>query len=133
MPALMDGTSYLPSRPEMQNGLEAFAERTGIQVRHGTRWESTRQDGEDFVLTTSDGDYHAPVVVFAVGVAQPYRPPTPGLEQVPHYGDFRPVETYKDRRVFIEGKDKYRVGIAAQTVPPARLPLMAALTPTSLC
>src|SRR5437879_8320906 len=91
MPALMDGTSYFPSRPEMQKGLETFAQRTGIRVRHGTRWESTKEipspaigggqgGGRDFVLATSEGEYRAPIVVFAVGVAHPYRPPIPGLE-----------------------------------------------------
>ena len=132
MPALMDGTSYFPSRPEMQKGLEAFAERTGIRVRHGTHWESTRQDGKDFVLTTSDGDYHAPVVVFALGVAQPYRPPTPGLEQVPHYGDFRPVESYKDRRVFIVGKQNSGFEIATGLLPWARQLILASPSPTKL-
>src|SRR5947209_10771415 len=29
MPDLMDGSSYFPSRPEMQRGLEMFVERTG--------------------------------------------------------------------------------------------------------
>src|SRR2546423_6232856 len=57
MPALMDGTSYFPSRPEMQRGLESFAEHANMQVRFGCRWESTRAEGKDFVLTTSDGEY----------------------------------------------------------------------------
>jgi len=132
MPALMDGTSYFPSRPEMQKGLEAFAERTGIRVRHGTHWESTRQDGEDLVLTTSEGEYRAPIVVFAVGVAQPYRPPTPGLEQVPHYGDFRAVETYKDRRIFIVGKQNSGFEIATGLLPWARQLVLASPSPTKL-
>ncbi len=132
MPALMDGTSYFPSRPEMQKGLEAFAERTGIRVRHGTRWESTRREGEEFVLTTADGEYRAPVVVFAVGVAQPYRPPIPGLDQVPHYGDFRPVETYKDRRVFIVGKQNSGFEIATGLLPWARQLVLASPSPTKL-
>jgi len=143
MPALMDGTSYFPSRPEMQKGLETFAERTGIRVRHGCRWESTtvipspagaggQGGGDDFVLTTSDGEYRAPVVVFAVGVAQPFRPPTPGLEQVPHYGDFRPVETYKDRRVFIVGKQNSGFEIATGLLPWARQLILASPSPTKL-
>ncbi|TMC27319.1 MAG: hypothetical protein E6J32_10815 [Chloroflexi bacterium] len=49
MPALMDGSSYFPSRPEMQRGLETFADRAGVKVRYGCRWESTRKEGEDFV------------------------------------------------------------------------------------
>src|SRR5207302_9493033 len=132
MPALMDGTSYFPSRPEMQKGLETFAHRTGIRVRHGCRWESTRREGEDFVLTTSDGEYRSRVVVFAVGVAQPYRLPIPGLAAVPHYGDFRPVETYKDRRVFIVGKQNSGFEIATGLLPFARQLVLASPSPTKL-
>jgi thioredoxin reductase len=159
MPALMDGTSYFPSRPEMQRGLETFAARAGVRVRYGCHWESTkilsspatkpasdtpspatrlasdtpspagagegRGGGHDFVVTTSDGDYRTPIVVFAVGVAEPYRPPIPGLEHVPHYGDFRPVETYKDRRVFIIGKQNSGFEIATGLLPWARQLVLA--------
>jgi thioredoxin reductase len=132
MPALMDGSSYFPSRPEMQRGLETFAAQAGIRVRYGCRWESTRKDHEDAILTTSDGEYRAPVVVFAVGVAQPYRPPIAGLEQVPHYGDFRPVETYRDRRVFIIGKQNSGFEIATGLLPWARQLVLASPSPTKL-
>ena len=143
MPALMDGTSYFPSRPEMQKGLEAFAEGTGIRVRFGCHWESTevvpsparaggQGGGQDFVLTTSDGEYRSPVVVFAVGVAQRYRPPIPGLAEVPHYGDFRPVETYRDRRVFIVGKQNSGFEIATGLLPWARQLVLASPSPARL-
>src|SRR5438067_5100832 len=132
MPALMDGTSYFPSRPEMQRGLESFAERANMQVRFGCRWESTRAEGKDFVLTTSDGEYRAQFLVFAVGVAEPYRPPTPGLDKVPHYGDFRPVETYKDRRVFIVGKQNSGFEIATGLLPWARQLILASPSATRL-
>jgi thioredoxin reductase len=143
MPALMDGTSYFPSRPEMQKGLETFAERTGIRVRFGCRWESTtvvpspasgggQAGGQDFVLTTTDGEYRSPIVVFAVGVAQPFRPAILGLDQVPHYGDFRPVETYKDRRVFIVGKQNSGFEIATGLLPWARQLVLASPSPTKL-
>jgi len=132
MPALMDGSSYFPSRPEMQRGLETFASRTNIQVRYGCHWESTRRDADGFVLTTSDGEYRAPVVVFAVGVAHPYRPPIAGLEQAPHYGDFRPVESYRDRRVFIIGKQNSGFEIATGLLPWARQLVLASPSPTKL-
>src|SRR5260370_15906453 len=132
MPPLMDGTSYFPSRPEMQKGLETFAQRTRIHVHAGTRWESTRREAGDFGLTTLAGEYRAPVVVFAVGVALPYRPPIPGLEQVPHYGDFRPVETYKDKRVFIVGKQNSGFEIATGLLPWARQLVLASPSPTKL-
>ena len=44
MPGLMDGYSYFPSRPEMQQNLETFASRTGIAIRHGCRWTGTRRE-----------------------------------------------------------------------------------------
>src|SRR5947208_2973978 len=95
MPEVMDGSSYFPSRPEMERGLALFAGRTGLRVRYRCGWETTRKDSAgDFVLGTTDGEYRAPILVFAVGVAQPFRPPIPGVAEVPHYGELRAVETY---------------------------------------
>ena len=132
MPTVMDGTSYFPSRPEMERGLVIFAERTGLRIRYGCRWESTRREDDDFVLTTSDGEYRAPIVVFAVGVAEPWRPPIPGLAGVPHYGELRPVETYADRRVFIIGKQNSGFEIASGLLPWARKIILASPSGTLL-
>ena len=94
----MDGSSDFPSRPEMQATLEAFTERAGIRIRYGCRWESTRReetaDGDRFVLVTSDGEYRCRFPIFAVGVAEPYSPSTPGIELTAHYADTRDAETY---------------------------------------
>ena len=104
----LDGSSYFPSRPAMQANLEAFAERAGIRVRYGTRWESTRRedgpDGTRFVLGTTDGEYRANVVVLAVGVADPSLPATPGIELARHYAETRDAASYAGKRVFIIGK-----------------------------
>jgi len=58
MPGLMDGTSYFPSRPEMERNLASFVERTGTRIRFDTPWTATRReegpDGERFVLETPD-------------------------------------------------------------------------------
>jgi len=37
MPSVMDGTSYFPSRPEMEKGLTTFAQKAGLRVRHAGR------------------------------------------------------------------------------------------------
>ena len=132
MPGLMDGSSYFPSRPEMQAGLEAFVNRTGIRIRYGCHWDSTRREATDFVLTTSDGEYRAPLVVFAVGVAEPYRPPIPGLDRVAAYGDLRPAESYRDRRVFIVGKQNSGFEIATGLLQWARQLVLASPSPTKL-
>lgn len=132
MPGLMDGTSYFPSRPEMERGLVTFAGNTELVVRYGCRWESTSKDADGFTLSTSDGEYRAPVVVFAVGVAEPWKPPIPGLEHAAGYGEMRPAETYADRRVFIVGKQNSGFEIASSLLPWARQIVLASPSPTTL-
>ena len=132
MPSLMDGTSYFPSRPEMEAGLVAFAERTGIVARYDCRWTGTRREDEGFVLETTDGEYRCRVAIFAVGVAEPFRPSTPGMELVPHYADTRPVETYADQRVFIVGKQNSGFELATGMLPWARQIIVASPSPAKL-
>jgi len=104
----LDPTSYFPSRPAMQENLEAFAERAGIAVRYGTRWERTRReegpDGTQFVLETTDGEYRCRALVLAVGVAEPSTPVAPGIELARHYADTRDAASYAGKRIFIIGK-----------------------------
>ena len=40
----MDGSSEFPSRPEMERNLVGFADRAGVRVRYGCRWEATRRE-----------------------------------------------------------------------------------------
>jgi thioredoxin reductase len=107
-PALMDGTSYFPSRPEMEANLAAFAEKARVTVRYGCRWTGTRrtsdENGDGFEIDTTDGTYRCRVLIVAVGVAEPFIPPGPGMEHAYHYAAVRPVEEYADRRVLILGK-----------------------------
>ena len=120
-PELMDGTSYFPSRPEMEANLSTFVERTGLEVRFGCRWRGTRQvedeDGVGFVITTSDGDYRADALVVAVGVAQPFTPPGIGMEFTHHYADVRAAETYAGHRVLMLGKQNSGFELANGLLP----------------
>jgi thioredoxin reductase len=132
----MDGTSYFPSRPEMEQNLVAFAGRTGIRIRHGCRWTGTRREsgrgGERFVLETTDGEYRCEVAVFAVGVAEPYRPPLPGFELAEGYADTQPAPSYAGRRVFIAGKQNSGFELASGLLPWARQIVLASPSPTKL-
>jgi thioredoxin reductase len=133
MVGLMDGTSYFPSRPEMQAGLEAFTLRTSLQVRFGCRWTGTSRlaDGR-FVLATSDGEYTTGTLVFAVGVSEPWRPATAGMELAAHYADTRPVEEYADRRIFIIGKQNSGFELASGMLPWAKRIIIASPSPAKL-
>jgi thioredoxin reductase len=136
MPSFMDGSSYFPSRPEMEQNLAAFAERAAIRVRYGCRWTATRREdgpaGTTFVLETTDGEYRAPVVVFAVGVAEPYVPQTPGIELAAHYAATRAADTYADRRVFIIGKQNSGFELASGLLQWARRIVICSPSPAKL-
>ncbi|MBA3383091.1 MAG: NAD(P)-binding domain-containing protein [Actinobacteria bacterium] len=125
MASLMDRTYDVPSRAEMEAGLARFAELAGLRVRYGCRWEATRNDGEGFVLETSDGEYRCRAVVFAVGVTTPWTAPIPGLEHAAHYVDVRRADEYDGRSVFIVGKRNSAFEVANSLLPWARRIVLA--------
>ena len=100
----MDGTSYFPRRSEMERGLVRFAEVAGMKVRYGCGWEATRRESGRYVLSTSDGEYSAPLVIFAIGVTEPWLPEIPGARHVVHYVDLKRPRDYAGKRVLILGK-----------------------------
>jgi thioredoxin reductase len=128
-PEFMDGTSYFPSRPEMEANLSAFAERGGLAVRYGCTWTATRlEEGDDdrrFVVETTDGEYRARCLIVAVGIAEPNTPPGPGMEHTRHYADVRPAESYAGKRVFIIGKQNSGFELANGLLPWARQLVLA--------
>ena len=132
MPNLMDGTSSFPSRPEMETNLATFVSRTGLPIRFDTRWESTSRDGERFVLHTSDGDYRCQVPIFAVGVADPFTPDTPGFNFAAHYVDTRSAETYAGKRLFIVGKENSGFELATGLLQWAQRIVLASPRPAKL-
>lgn len=132
----MDGSSYFPSRAEMEASLRDFAERTGTAARYGCRWESTRRlddgSGYRFALATSDGEYRCKVAVFAVGVAEPWTPAIPGIEHAHHYADVRSPDHYAGKRVFIIGKRNSGFELASGLLPWARSLALASPSPAKL-
>ena len=129
VPDFMDRSFDLPSREDMEAGLVAFAERARLQVRYGCSWEATRLEGERVVLETSDGEYDAAAVVFAIGVTEPWRASVPGLEDAAHYVETTHAERYADRRVFIVGKRNSGFEVAQGLLPWARETILASPRP----
>ena len=120
VPAAMRGGFIFPTRQEMEAGLAAFAERAGVRVRYGCRWESTRRHERGFTLATSDGEYECRAAVFALGVTEPWKSAVPGIEQVPHYAETGAASDYRDKRVLVIGKRNSGFEIADGLLPWAR-------------
>ncbi|HEY3523272.1 MAG TPA: NAD(P)-binding domain-containing protein, partial [Candidatus Limnocylindrales bacterium] len=121
-PTFMDGSSEFPARSEMEANVAAFTERAGVRIRYGTAWESTRRedgpDGTRFVVETTAGEYRTPILVLAVGVAEPWSPSTtPGIELARHYADTKPAETYAGQRIFLIGKQVSAFELATGLLP----------------
>jgi len=119
-PEFMDRVFDVPARAEMEAALVEFARRGGVRVRYGCEWLSTRHDGADFVLGTSEGEYRCRVCVFAIGMTEPWVPPIPGLETAPHYVAANAPEHYQGRSVFIVGKRNSAFELAQGLLPWAR-------------
>jgi thioredoxin reductase len=132
LPEVMDGSSYFPSRKEMEKGIATFAKRGQIDVRYGCRWESTIRDDEGFVLVTSEGEYRCRVAVFAVGMAEAWKPPIPGLEHVPHYAETRAPRDYAGKSLFIVGKRNSGFELADGLLPWARQIILASPHPARI-
>ena len=128
-PGLMDGTSYFPSRPEMEANLVAFVDQAELAIRYDCRWTGTTiesgPDGEVFAIETTDGVYRCRTMVVAVGVAEPRIPPGIGMALTHHYADVRPIETYAGKRVFIIGKQNSGFELASGLLPWARQIVLA--------
>jgi thioredoxin reductase len=130
VPQLMDRTYAVPSRPEMEAGMAAFAERAALRVRYGCRWESTRrEDDGSLTLVTSDGEYRCRVAVFALGVTEPWKSAIPGIEHVPHYVETRTPREYQGRRVVVIGKRNSAFEIADGLLPWARQVILVSPRP----
>ncbi|HET6946418.1 MAG TPA: NAD(P)-binding domain-containing protein [bacterium] len=132
VPEFMKGDSYFPTRREMERALVAFVRRTGVRVRYGCRWESTRREPGGFVLGTSDGEYHCRVAVFAVGMAQPWKPEITGIEHVPHYAQARPSGQYAGKRILILGKRTSAFELADALLPYCRQIILVSPRPPLL-
>ncbi len=133
VPRFMDGSSYFPARPEMESGISEFARTAGILCRYGCRWESTRRTEDGFVLTTSDGEYRARVIVIATGMAEPWKPDAiRGIELVPHYTDVEAPQRYRGKRVFLIGKRNSAFELADGLLPWARQIILASPRPARI-
>jgi len=128
----LTGPTYFPARAEMEANLAAFADRFAVQTRYGCRWEGTERGEDAFRLQTSDGEYEAEAVIFAVGAAEPWRPDVPGMEHAVHYADIGDIQRFRGRRVLIAGKRNGAFELADGLLPVATQLMLVSPRPANL-
>jgi thioredoxin reductase len=84
------------------------------------------------VLSTSDGEYRCQAAVFAVGVAEPWKPDTPGFGDAVHYANIKPADQYAGKRLFIIGKENSAFELANGLLPWAQRIVLASPRPAKM-
>jgi len=110
-----------PTKNEMADYLEAYAEHFALPVRTGVRSERLARHGDGFVLTTSSGEIYADRVVIATGgYLDPYVPTfaaelDPDIRQL-HSVQYRNPSQFADGEVLIVGAGNSGAEIALDAV-----------------
>ncbi|HKJ24202.1 MAG TPA: NAD(P)-binding domain-containing protein [Myxococcota bacterium] len=83
---------------------ESVEQRTGVEIRYGTRVESIERDGAGFRVTTSAGVYPTRTVLLAIGRrGSPRTLGVPGEEQTKVVYRLIDPEQYRGQRVLVVG------------------------------
>ncbi|MEU0492101.1 NAD(P)/FAD-dependent oxidoreductase [Nocardiopsis sp. NPDC006139] len=127
--ALPGDPERYPRRDEVVSYLREYASRVDADLRYGWRVEGVEHDGEEFVLTTGDGNRvrAAAVVAATGGFTRPHRPALAGLDgftgTVLHAAEYRSPASFTGQRVVVVGGGNSGVQIAAELAGVARVSL----------
>jgi cation diffusion facilitator CzcD-associated flavoprotein CzcO len=102
------GTPLFPSRDEMVNYLEEYAQRNQLDVRSGTQVESVERSDLGWSVSTTAGGHHARQVVIAIGHQHtPQIPNWPGREayrgRLLHAAEYRNPDEFRETDVLVVG------------------------------
>src|SRR6266487_1566764 len=118
-----------PGRDEVADYLERYAAWLGVEIQTGTRVQTVRQDGREFIVVTGDGRaLRASGIVAASGsFSNPYRPSFEGGEtfsgELSHVADYRNPAPYAGRRVIVVGAGDSAAQVANELAPVATVTL----------
>jgi putative flavoprotein involved in K+ transport len=113
--------SYMPTKDEVADYLEAYASRLDLPVRTGTRVDGVARVGDRFVVTAGDRRFEADSVVVASGAHQIPRIPTfaaelnPGIVQL-HSSEYRNPSQLRDGGVLVVGVGNSGADIGIEVV-----------------
>ena len=110
-----------PTKDEMADYLETYAERFQLPVRTGVRVDGLSRQGETYIVTSEDGRYEADHVVVATGANQTPKTPSfaagldPNIVQM-HSQDYRGPAQLMDGGVLVVGVGNSGAEIAFEVV-----------------
>jgi putative flavoprotein involved in K+ transport len=114
------GSATYPTKDEMADYLEAYAERFELPVRLGAEVEALTQDGDSFIVQVGESRIEAETVVVATGVFEkPYVPAfadelSPAITQL-HSSAYRNAAQLQDGPVLVVGASHSGSDIAYET------------------
>jgi putative flavoprotein involved in K+ transport len=118
-----------PGRDEVAGYLGRYAARLDVEIQTGTRVQSIRQDGREFIVVTEGGRaLRASGIVAASGsFSNPYRPGFPGEDaftgELSHVADYRNPAPYAGQRVIVVGAGDSAAQVANELAPVATVTL----------
>ncbi|NUR97610.1 MAG: NAD(P)-binding domain-containing protein [Kribbellaceae bacterium] len=121
LPGLPIGTRGCPTRDEMGDYLERYAEHHELPVRTGVRVTRLSRDDDGFLVETTRGDWRADQVVVAAGMHSKPRWPAfadqldPAIKQL-HSLDYRNPSDLNDGTVLVVGAANSGTDIALEAV-----------------
>ena len=110
-----------PTKDEMANYLESYAERFALDVRTGSHVQALARQGDRFVLTTARGRIEADNVVVATGAHRVPRRPSfageldPSIVQL-HSSEYRRPSQLQEGGVLLVGAGNSGADIALEVV-----------------
>jgi putative flavoprotein involved in K+ transport len=109
--------SHLPSKDEMADYLEAYAERFALPVQLSTRVDQVSRDDEGYLVSASDHRWRATRVIVATG-ATPWKPRfadqlDPAITQL-HSAGYRGSHQHREGGVLVVGAGNSGAEIALE-------------------
>ncbi len=127
-----------PTREEWIRYLEDYRRHHELDLRFGVDVDRIDPDDSGWLVSNSDGEHPAPVVVVATGQdREPYTPDWPGRDEFPgeltHASQFRTAQPFRDREVLVVGPGNTGSELAAFLVAGGARRVVASMrTPPSI-
>ena len=124
-----DGVPVYPSRQQVVEYLEAYAERFDIRPIFGAEVKQIARGDAGWEVSTTQGDHVGPRVVVATGYNRvPHQPSWPGMDafngSVVHTRDYRTADEYRGKRVVVVGAGNTGAEIAIDLWEQGARPLL---------